>query len=178
MYFLYRGQIKDWIPPTSNSKFCRCFAYTVFSILLWKVIPFLYPLKSKCITSQNGLTHFKNLAAFALRFLKCVWPFWDVTYLAYRGYRKGTLTWNGLKKVSSSYNHQQKSRVAVLWHNCKNTVLAKPNLSNKKEHKNMLSHFRRLSLNFVQYKNMNTQPKWMIHKKFVSRHTLPKVHLI
>ena len=29
---------------------------------------------------QNGQTHFKNLAAFAARFLKCVWPFWDVMY--------------------------------------------------------------------------------------------------
>ena len=27
---------------------------------------------------QNGQTHFKNLAAFAARFLKCVWPFWDI----------------------------------------------------------------------------------------------------
>ena len=25
--------------------------------------------------SQNGQTHVKNLAAFAARFLKCVWPF-------------------------------------------------------------------------------------------------------
>ena len=30
--------------------------------------------------SQNGQTHFKNLAAFAARFLKCVWPFWDIMY--------------------------------------------------------------------------------------------------
>ena len=28
--------------------------------------------------SQNGQTHFKNLSAFAARFLKCVWPFWDI----------------------------------------------------------------------------------------------------
>ena len=27
--------------------------------------------------SQNGQSHFKNLAANAAR-LKCVWPFWDV----------------------------------------------------------------------------------------------------
>ena len=26
--------------------------------------------------SQNSQTHFKNLAAFGARFLKCVWPFW------------------------------------------------------------------------------------------------------
>ena len=30
--------------------------------------------------SQNGHTHFKNLAAFAARFLKCVWPFWDIMH--------------------------------------------------------------------------------------------------
>ena len=30
--------------------------------------------------SQNGQTHFKNFAAFAARFLKCVWPFWDIMY--------------------------------------------------------------------------------------------------
>ena len=28
-----------------------------------------------CIMSQNGQTHFKNLAANAIWFLKCVWPF-------------------------------------------------------------------------------------------------------
>ena len=28
--------------------------------------------------SQNGQTRFKNLAAFAAIFLKCVWPFWDI----------------------------------------------------------------------------------------------------
>ena len=28
--------------------------------------------------SQNGRTHFKNLAAFAARFLKCVRPFYDI----------------------------------------------------------------------------------------------------
>ena len=29
--------------------------------------------------SQNGQTHLKNLAVFAARFLKFVWPFWDIT---------------------------------------------------------------------------------------------------
>ena len=28
--------------------------------------------------SQNGLTHFKNLAANAARFLKNIRPFWDI----------------------------------------------------------------------------------------------------
>ena len=32
------------------------------------------------LTSQNGQTHFKNLAVNATRFLKCVWLFWDVKY--------------------------------------------------------------------------------------------------
>ena len=27
--------------------------------------------------SQNGQTHFKNIAANPARFLKCVWPFYD-----------------------------------------------------------------------------------------------------
>ena len=31
--------------------------------------------------SQNGQTHFKNLAGFAARFVKCVWPFWDIMHL-------------------------------------------------------------------------------------------------
>ena len=29
---------------------------------------------------QNEQTHFKNLAAFAARFLKCVRPFWDIIH--------------------------------------------------------------------------------------------------
>ena len=29
-------------------------------------------------TSSIDQTHFKNLAAFAARFLKCIWPFYDV----------------------------------------------------------------------------------------------------
>ena len=28
--------------------------------------------------SQNGPIHFKNLAANAARFLKCVWPFYNI----------------------------------------------------------------------------------------------------
>ena len=30
--------------------------------------------------SQNGQAHFKNLAAFAARFLMRVWPFWDIMH--------------------------------------------------------------------------------------------------
>ena len=60
-------------------------------------VPFIIPLKTKYVTSQNGQTHFKNLKANAARFLKCVWPFWDVMHLDFRWYRKGTLAWNGLR---------------------------------------------------------------------------------
>ena len=38
-------------------------------------------LTLQCVTSQNGQVHFKNLAAFAAIFLKCVWPFWDIMCL-------------------------------------------------------------------------------------------------
>ena len=30
--------------------------------------------------SQNGQTYFKNIAAFAARFLKGTWPFWDIMH--------------------------------------------------------------------------------------------------
>ena len=30
--------------------------------------------------SKNEQTHFKNLAASTARFLKCVWPFWDIMH--------------------------------------------------------------------------------------------------
>ena len=29
---------------------------------------------------KNRQAHFKNIAAFAARFLKCVWPFWDIKH--------------------------------------------------------------------------------------------------
>ena len=36
--------------------------------------------------SQNGQTHFKNLAAFAVRFLKCMWPFLDIIHFRVNHY--------------------------------------------------------------------------------------------
>ena len=33
--------------------------------------------------SENGQTHFKNLAANAARLLKCVWPFRDIMHLSF-----------------------------------------------------------------------------------------------
>ena len=38
----------------------------------------LHFLTFLCITSQNGQTHFKNLAAKPARFVTCVWQFWGV----------------------------------------------------------------------------------------------------
>ena len=43
--------------------------------------------------SQNGQTHFKNPAAFAAKFLKCVWPFWDIMH-----WRVKTLLQNNAKR--------------------------------------------------------------------------------
>ena len=34
---------------------------------------------------QNGQTNFKNLAATAAGFLKCVWPFWDIMHWRVKG---------------------------------------------------------------------------------------------
>ena len=53
-----------------------------------KVSVFLAPLCSasehflnlSCIMLQNGLTHFKKLAAFTASLLKYVWPFWDIMH--------------------------------------------------------------------------------------------------
>ena len=38
------------------------------------------------VTSQNGQVHFENVAAFAARFLKCIWPFWDVVQKKIKSY--------------------------------------------------------------------------------------------
>ena len=38
--------------------------------------------------SSNGETHFKNLAANAARFLKCVWPFYDIAKEMLEGNKK------------------------------------------------------------------------------------------
>ena len=37
-------------------------------------------LTLQCIMFQNVQTQFKRLAAFAARFLKCVWPFCDILH--------------------------------------------------------------------------------------------------
>ena len=34
--------------------------------------------------SQNGQTHFKDLAANAERFLNCAWTFWDIMHWRFK----------------------------------------------------------------------------------------------
>ena len=41
---------------------------------------YVYSLTHQCIISQNGLIHFKNFAANAERFLKCVSTLWDIMH--------------------------------------------------------------------------------------------------
>ena len=45
-----------------------------------KVLSKLTEKTLSCMTSQNAHVHFKNLAANAARFLKCVSPFWDALH--------------------------------------------------------------------------------------------------
>ena len=46
----------------------------------WSCSSIIDILTLYCIMFQSGQTYFKNLAAFAARFLKCVWPFWDIMH--------------------------------------------------------------------------------------------------
>ena len=48
--------------------------------------------------SQNGQAHFKNLAANAATFLKCVWPFWDIMNLRFKIICKCVVDQYGFKK--------------------------------------------------------------------------------
>ena len=43
--------------------------------------------------SQNVQTHFKNPAANAARFLKCVWPFWDIMHQRVNGNIAAPCVW-------------------------------------------------------------------------------------
>ena len=51
--------------------------------------------------SQNGQVHFKNLAANAARFLKCVWPFWNVMHWRVKVLESWSLT---LKSATTNLN--------------------------------------------------------------------------
>ena len=64
----------------------RClFPNTVYWLVHW--LAFLYIIPKTYLFSFNSLvrkvskkTHFKNLPAFAARFLKCIWPFWVIMH--------------------------------------------------------------------------------------------------
>ena len=48
--------------------------------------------------SKNGQTHFKNLASNAARFLKCVWPFYNIAKMQSKGLTKKKKAFRGLIK--------------------------------------------------------------------------------
>ena len=58
--------------------------------------------------SQNGQTHFKNLAAFAARFLKCVWPFWNTIHQRVKSVESSKL---GKKIASISWAKKKKKKM-------------------------------------------------------------------
>ena len=65
----------------------------------------LAPCNASC--PRNGQTHVKNLAAFAARFLTCVWPFSKYLSLT-RRYRHKivfhcSITWEGVSMISILY---------------------------------------------------------------------------
>ena len=88
---------KIWVEefvPVQESLF-RMFCYLKDALVFWiqvnlclhvevyqfdKERPVFGKFSLQCITYQNGQAHFKNLAADAARFLKCVWPFWNIIY--------------------------------------------------------------------------------------------------
>ena len=54
---------------------------TKFCAVLYKELVAASHITHATHTSQNGQAHFKNFAAFGAKFLKCVLPFWEVTYI-------------------------------------------------------------------------------------------------
>ena len=52
--------------------------------------------------SQNGQTHFKNLAVNAARFLKCVSPFWGIMHYRVNPITQLWVNW-ALKEMRNSY---------------------------------------------------------------------------
>ena len=51
--------------------------------------------------SQNDQAHFKNLTAFAAKFLKCVWPFWDIMHERVKSLSRNVLfiSWKDIRNV-------------------------------------------------------------------------------
>ena len=59
----------------------------------------------------NGWTHFKNPGANAARFLKCVWPYWDIMHwrVKTQRYFLENLKLASLKNTSPTFIHYWKS---------------------------------------------------------------------
>ena len=52
----------------------------VMLVVSVKRLTYKIALTIRCKMSQNGQTHFKNLAANFARFINCVLPFWDIMH--------------------------------------------------------------------------------------------------
>ena len=75
-----RTQFSAWfnlVPLWCGLLRIEFFQFTTF-VYYFQCISSVIILTLYCTMSQNGQIRFKNLAAFAARFLKCVWPFQDV----------------------------------------------------------------------------------------------------
>ena len=79
-----------------------------------------YPKKSLKLTlwyimSQDGQTHFKNLAAKAARFLKCIWPFWDIMHERVDA-QHATEFWSQIKKsIKTKYDCMKMRKKVQRW---------------------------------------------------------------
>ena len=81
--YVYIYILKNITSYFSNCLFIKAFYALFVSLTLW------------CITSQNDQIHFKNLAANATRFLKCVWSCSDVMCQGWKSWptKKLCVTW-------------------------------------------------------------------------------------
>ena len=76
----YRGNVWNWKWLESNLNLHFVFRHLTLQVIIvsklcsWRMLTLLHLL------SQNVQTHFKNLAANAARYLKCVCPFWDIMH--------------------------------------------------------------------------------------------------
>ena len=72
--------------------------------------------------SQYGQTHFKNLAAFAARFLKRVWPFWNIIHQRVKsvassklGKKIASISWAKKKKIAISAWKKKRENVLSIF---------------------------------------------------------------
>ena len=80
-------------------------------------------LTLSCLMSKNGQTHFKNLAAFAARFLKCVWPFWGISHKRVKNTSVGCfcylsaanyfITWRQTIAITNNFGRGISPRIAT-----------------------------------------------------------------